>query len=316
MALSLRNMIAILVTIFILLGVFFVASLYYPTNKQAKRIARSLAILEAQVEDASPVDGPAKRTNEILEVMGEDVNFFKRRNLSPTKGIPDLLEKINRIGSEANIEFVVVKPLEEDDTSEYRQYPILIEIKAGYTELVNFVHQMEDSLHLSLKDFRIENEKKDGSMHRLYFTLNIFELKDELPVAQGESSEKQIFRSVARDLVAVRRDPFSPGKQPRVVQVPKKPLEKMEKKEEAPAKPARPKLILTGIANLDERGFVIINGKILRVGDTIEGQRVEQIEDGHVIILDGNSAYPLYLEGSKPFELIEIGGQSPLYQSP
>ncbi len=211
---------------------------------------------------------------------------------------------------------MIVKPLEEQDTSDYRKYPILIEIKAGYTELVNFVHQMEDSLHLSLRDFRIENEKKDGSMHRLYFTLNIFELKDELPADQGESSEKRIFRSVAKDLVAVRRDPFSPGKQTRVAQLPKKPVKRVEKKEEAPGKPARPKLILTGIANLGERGFVIINGKILRVGDTIEGQRVEQIEDGHVIILDEDSAYPLYLEGSKPFELIEVGGESPLYQSP
>jgi len=104
------------------------------------------------------------------------------------------------------------------------------------------------------------------------------------------------------DLVAVRRDPFSQEEESPVFQV----LGKPGKEEAAPRKSGRPKLVLTGIADIGEGGFVIINDKILRVGDTIEGQRIEQIENNHVIILDEDMTYSLYLEGSSPFELLEI----------
>jgi len=116
MPLSARNMIAILVTIAVLLGVFFVAALYYPTNKRAKRMTKARAILEAQVEAASPTDntGPGKNAAP-RDATDMDINFFKRRNLSPSEGIPKLLEQINRMGSEMNIEFVGVKPLEEEE---------------------------------------------------------------------------------------------------------------------------------------------------------------------------------------------------------
>lgn len=301
MALSLRNMVAILVTIVILLGVFFVATIYYPTNKRAKRIAKSRAIVEAQVESSSPADTQAKEEKEMIDAMARDVNFFKKRNLSPMKGIPDLLEQINRMGNQMNIRFVAVKPLDEEDAPGYRRYPFLIETKAAYPDFVNFVYRMEDGLRLSLSDLRIESDEKDPSMHRFQFTLNIFELKDDTPVAQGEYAKEQVFRPVDMDLVAVHKDPFSPKGQARVVQLP----EKLKGTETTSEKPRRPKLVLTGIVDIEEGGFVIINDEILRVGNTIQGQRIEQIEDGYVTILNEDTTYPLYLEDSRPLELLE-----------
>jgi Tfp pilus assembly protein PilO len=301
MALSLRNMVAILVTIVILLGVFFVATLYYPTNKRAKRIANSRAILEAQVEAASPAGGQAKRETEIIEKMGGDVNYFKRRNLSPARGIPELLEQINRMGNQAKIQFVVVKPLDEKEAPGYRQYSIFIEAESPYSELVSFVYRLENDLHLSLKDLRIESDEQDRPIHRLHFTLNIFELKDDTPTGRGESDGKQVFRPVDMDLVAVQRDPFSPKEGAQVVQLPTKP----KGTKVASEKPRRPKLVLTGIADIGQGRFVIINDEILKVGDTIQGQRIEQIEDGYVTILNEDTTYPLYLDGSRPFELLE-----------
>ncbi|NIQ38174.1 MAG: type 4a pilus biogenesis protein PilO [Proteobacteria bacterium] len=303
-SLSPRNMIAILATIVILLGVFFVTWLYYPTNKRAKRIANSRAILEAQVEALSPMVGGAEGVAEITEIMSGEVNFFKRRNLSPSKGIPELLEEISTIGRQAKIQFVAIKPVEEKDDPSYREYPILIEAKASYSELVNFVHQMENLLQLSLRDFRIENEEKDPLIHRLHFTLNIVELKQDHPAVKGNSGERHVPRPVDTDLVAVHRDPFSQEEESPVVQVLGKPGN-----EKASRRSGRPKLVLTGILDVGEGGFVIINGKILKVGETIEGQRIQQIGNNHVIILDEseeNTTYALYLEGSSPFELLEV----------
>ncbi|NIO05226.1 MAG: type 4a pilus biogenesis protein PilO, partial [Proteobacteria bacterium] len=210
--LSVRNMIAILLTIAILMGVFFVATLYYPTNKRAKRIARSRAMLEAQIEAPTPQGAKVGTGEDIVDVMGMDVNFFKSRNLSPMKGIPDLLEQINRMGNQMNIRFVAVKPLENEDAPGYRKYPFLIETRATYTELVNFVHRIENGLRLSLNDLRMESDEKDPAIHRLQFTLNIMELKDELSAGQGGLGGNANNQPEKIPLVAVHRDPFGAKK--------------------------------------------------------------------------------------------------------
>ncbi len=293
--LSVRNMIAILVTIVILLGVFFVATLYYPTRKKAKRFATRRAMVEAQFENSSARQAQEKGEREILDVISRDVNFFKKRNLSAKSGIPDLLEQINRMGNRMNIRFVAVKPLDAQEGPAYQRYPFLIETRAAYAELVNFVHRIENGLRLSLNDLRIESDEKDPSMHRLQFTLNILELKDELPV---ELAEKEGVPLVDMDLVAVHRDPFAPPKATVASPAPEKPK---------PTKPAakkgrRPRLVLMGIMDIAGKRIAIINNKILRQGEMIQRRRIKQIEDDHVILEKGDESYPLYLKGAVPLK--------------
>ncbi len=298
MALSFRNMVAILATIVILPGVFLLMTVYRPINRQAGRVAKIRAFLEAQVEGAFPAGGQKAIGTGLKDAMPMDINFFKKRNLSPQKGIPDLLEQINRMGNQMDIQFVAVKPLEEEDTSEYRLYPFLIETKAAYPALVSFVHRMENGLRLSLNGLRIETDKKDPAMHRLQFTLSIFELKDDGVVGTGESSEKVILPAMNRDLIALDRDPFSPKKEVQVVPV----VEKPKKINVARRKRNRPKLVLKGILEVGGRRVAIINDKPLRLGEVIHRQRLEQIEDDHVIIAEGAKRYPLYLEDSTPLK--------------
>jgi len=301
MQLSVRNMIAILVTIVILLGVFFVATLYFPTMKQARLTAQRRAMLEAQVEAVAPVGAQIDQEAAIIDAMDMDINFFKKRNLSPSKGIPELLEQINRMSSQMNIRFVAVKPLEEEDAPEYRLYRFLIESKATYPELINFVHRMENGLRVSLNDLRIKADGKDTPMHHLQFTLNLFELKNDAPTGQEESRENLVSPPMAIDLVAVYGDPFSPKKQPEVASLPQKP----KAAEGIPRELSR-KLVLTGIVDTGGDGLVIINDKILRVGETIHGQRIERIGDDYVIIVEEDTTYPLYLKGSSPLERLEF----------
>ena len=296
MRLSLRNMIAILVTIVILLGVFYTASLYYPTRKRAKRVERSRAMLEAQLEAVSPTQEKSKNAAMISDALAMDVNFFKKRNLSPRKGIPELLEQINRMGNEMNIRFVAIKPLDEEEAAGYRKYPFLIETRAAYPELVNFVNRVENGMHLSLNKLRIELDPKDASIHRLQFELNIFELNDDLDFGPGVSADIMSPLSKRMELVAVSRDPFSPKQATQVAQLPKPPK---------PAKAVTKKrkwrrLDLMGIMEVAGQRVAIINDKIVRPGEVIHKQRVERIEKDHVIIMKGNEQYSLFLKGSTP----------------
>ncbi len=294
--LSVRNMIAILVTIAILMGVFFVATLYYPTNKRAKRIARSRAILEAQIEGPTPPGAKEGAGEDIVDLMGMDVNFFKNRNLSPMKGIPDLLEEINRMGDQMNIRFVAVKPLEDEDAPGYRKYPFLIETRASYAELVNFVHRIENGLRLSLNDLRMESDEKDPTIHRLQFTLNILELKDELPAGQGGLAGNENIRPEKIPLVAIHRDPFGAKKPVTVSPPPEKP----RVAEVIPPEPRRPSLVLMGIMDIAGSKIAIIDNEILRPGEMVGQQRIDHIADDHVILLDGDETDFLYLKGSTP----------------
>ncbi|NIQ39072.1 MAG: type 4a pilus biogenesis protein PilO [Proteobacteria bacterium] len=301
--LNVRNMIAILVTIAVLLGAFFVATLYYPINKRTKRMARSRAILEAQVESLTPMGGQTKGEKDIADVMAMDVNFFKKRNLSPTRGIPDLLEQINRLGSEMNIRFVAVKPLDEEDTEGYRRYPFLIETRAAYPELVNFVHRMENGLGLSLNELRIENDAKDSSMHRLQFNLNIYELKGAHPAEKQASAEWERDLAEVRKLVAVHRDPFGLKKVPVVsaTVVKQKPADVA-----TTGKPKRQELVLMGVMEIAGNRIAIINNKVMRPGEMIGKRRIRQIRDDHVILVQGDETYHLYLKGVKPLKSGEV----------
>jgi Tfp pilus assembly protein PilO len=302
MRLSVRNMIAIGITVVILLGVFFTIAVYYPTNKRAKRMAKSRALLEAQVEAASPVRRLAQREATIIDALSMDVDFFKKRDLSPGKGIPKLLEQINRMGNEMKIRFVAVKPLAGEEAPEYQRYPFLIETRAAYAELVNFVYRIENGLRLTLNDLMIETDKKIPSMHRLQFALNIFELKNDLTANPGETGVKQALSPANINPVNVGRDPFLPKKQTEIVQAPQ-----MPKKTNVSTKKRRPpKLVLMGIMDIAGNRRAIINDKILRPGDMIRGQRIDQIAEDHVIMGQGERTYALYLKGSSSLEGLEV----------
>lgn len=294
MPLSARNMIAILVTIVILAGVFYAASLYYPTRKKAVRIARSRAMLEAQLEAASPTGGESQKEGAVTDALTMDVNFFSKRNLTPQRGIPEMLEQINRISNQMNIRFVAIKPLDEEETDEYRKYPFLIETKAAYPELVNFVHRIENGMRLSLGKLQIERDPKDVSMHRLQFTLNIVELNEDLDFGPEIPAGTVFSDPTETELIAVFRDVFSPKQGTTVVQLPKPPEPaKVVKKKRRP-----PKLNLMGIMEIAGKRVAIINDKIVRPGEVILKQRVERIEDDRVIIGRGDQQYSLFLKGS------------------
>lgn len=293
MPLSVRNMIAIVVTLVILLGVFFTVALYYPVKKRAQRVGRSRALLEAQVEALSPPGGGKGSQGTIRAAMAMDVNYFKMRNISPRTGIPELLKQIDRLGSRMNVRFMAVRPLEEEDAPGYRRYPFRIEARAGYAELVNFVNQIENGLRLSLSDLNIEAEKKSSSMHRLEFTLNIYELKDDLPV-QEELEVKRSLPPGGINLVAVARDPFSSVKRPKPVRTAQKP----KAARGSTKRTRRPKLVLMGIMDIAGSKRAIINNRVFRQGERIRGQRIKKIADDHVVIGKGGRTYSLYLRGT------------------
>jgi Tfp pilus assembly protein PilO len=295
-------MIAILVTMVVLLGVFFTMAVDYPTRKQARRLAKSRAILEAQMEAVSPKDGNTASDAAIIDAMAFDFNFFKRRDLPPQRGIPELLEQINRMGNKMNLQFVAVKPLEEEKTPEYRRYPFLIEMKAAYPELVNFVHRIENGLHLSLRDLRIETEKKTSSTHRLWFTLNILELEDHAELNPGEPKNAQLSLPMDVDRLTVRRDPFALRDSKKPVELPEIP--KVAKA--APKRPKRPKLVLMGVMDIAGSRRAIINNEVLKQGEIIHGQRIQEIADDHVVMEGGDRSYALYLKASTPLERREV----------
>jgi hypothetical protein len=225
-----------------------------------------------------------------------DVNFFSKRNLTPQRGIPELLEQINRISNEMNIRFVAIKPLDEEEAAEYRKYPFLIETRAAYPELVNFVNRIENGMRLSLSNLQIERDPKDVSMHRLQFTLNIVELNDDVDFGPEIWAETVSPDSKNMELIAVFRDVFSPKQGTTVAQLPKPP----ESANVVKKKPRPPKLNLMGIMEIAGKRVAIINDRIVRPGQIILKQRVERIEDDRVIIVRGDQEYSLFLKGSAP----------------
>jgi len=53
-----------------------------------------------------------------------------------------------------------------------------------------------------------------------------------------------------------------------------------------------------GVMDIAGKRVAIINNKIVRPGQVIHGQRIDRIEDDHVVIVSGDTEYPLYLKDS------------------
>lgn len=85
----------------------------------------------------------------------------------------------------------------------------------------------------------------------------------------------------------VERDPFAS---------PLKPYEEIEILEESLVEVEQDiGMVLTGIILRGESSSAIVNRKIVRVGDMIEGKKVIIIEKDRVVLSDGNKKYVLCL---------------------
>jgi Tfp pilus assembly protein PilO len=280
-----------LVIFFIAASSFFYFFLYMPKMNKVKKDMRAISLLNGRVEKA------IREVNELqekIEGFNKDevnVDFFKRHQIPPERRTTTFLQKMNELVNRLGITTNMVKPMDQEESTDYIRYPFLVEARSKYGEVVKFIDSLENSFKLNLDDLHIENDPKDPLWHRLKFTVSTFELKDtesSVPHEKGKV-ESAPLQMVVRDDITVKRDPFLEKKLKREQRVVKAPIRKIRRK-------GLPSLKLNGIIDIAGRKVAIMNDKIVREGDWIAKHQIVQIGEDEVIAVYGRNKRTLKIE--------------------
>ncbi len=272
---SIKGMALTLVIFFIGASLLCYLFLYRPKIIKALKGTKETASLERELEAKNQELNKIRKEIEGNKGDGGR-DYFNRYQIPPEERTPTFLKMHNELVSRLGIKTEMVKPEPKQETPEYIRHPFLVESKSKYEEIVKFVDSLENSLGLNVGDLNIRNDPKEPLWHRLKFTASTFELKDAKPSAADKPPKEGLPPITVRDIV-VPRDPF---------------LEK-QTKITAPVPPDKPKerprrlaqLELNGIIHIGSTKVAIINGKVVREGDSISNHRILQIGEEEVITL-------------------------------
>jgi Tfp pilus assembly protein PilO len=290
-SISIKGMIMALVIFFIAASSFFYFFLYMPKMNKVKKDMRAISLLNGRVEKA------IREVNELqekIEGFNKDevnVDFFKRHQIPPERRTTTFLQKMNELVNRLGITTNMVKPMDQEESTDYIRYPFLVEARSKYGEVVKFIDSLENSFKLNLDDLHIENDPKDPLWHRLKFTVSTFELKDtesSVPHEKGKV-ESAPLQMVVRNDITVKRDPFLEKELKREQRVVKAPIRKIRRKR-------LPSLKLNGIIDIAGRKVAIMNDKIVREGDWIAKHQIVQIGEDEVIAVYGRNKRTLKIE--------------------
>jgi Tfp pilus assembly protein PilO len=275
--LSIKGMALVLLIFFIGASLLCYLFLYRPKIIKAVKGTKETASLERRLEGKNQ---ELKKIREEIEVnkKGGSRDYFNRYQIPPKDRETTFLKIHNELVKGLEIKTETVKPDPKQETPEYVRYPFLVETKSKYEEIVKFVDSLENSLGLNVGDLHIQNDPKDPLWHRLKFTVSTFELKGaESPVSpvRSEGGTPPLEVTV-RDDIRVKRDPFLEKETEKRIISPEKPKE-------------RPRglalLKLDGIIHIGSTKVAIINGTVVREGDSISNHRILQIGEEEVITL-------------------------------
>jgi Tfp pilus assembly protein PilO len=269
---TLRGMVLALVIVFIGASLLCYLFLYRPKVIKVVKGTRETSSLKKKVAKAITEAGEIRAEIDRISEEKRNVDYFTRHQILPEQRTPTFLAKVNDVVNRLGIKTVKVKPLPQEESSEYVRYPFLVEAKSKYEEIVKFIDSLETSFGLNLDDVHVENDPKDPLWHDLKFTVSTFEFtRDESQPSGKEGIDIQV---EVRDDIAVTRDPFL-EKEKRLKEriIPKKRLVRRL----TPLK-------LNAIIDIAGRKIAIINDTIVREGDWVAKHRIVRIGEDKVIL--------------------------------
>ena len=274
---TLKGMVLALVVVFIGASLLCYLFLYRPKVIKVIKGTREISSLKGRIEKAIT---ETRETREEIDRISEEkrnVDYFTRHQIPPEQRTPTFLAKVNDVVNRLGIKTVKVKPMPQEESSEYIRYPFLVEAKSKYEEIVKFIDSLENSFGLNLDDVHVENDPKDPLWHRLKFTVSTFEFTraESPPPGKKGTEEGSSIQVVVRDDIAVTRDPFL-EKEKRLKEriIPKKRLVRR-----------LPLLKLNAIIDIAGRKIAIINDTIVREGDWVAKHRIVRIGENEVVAI-------------------------------
>ena len=222
----------------------------------------------------------------------------------------DVLRRLADLARGGQAKVLAIAPLEQEPTARYRKSSHRIELTASFSELLDLATRVEREGGI-LEDVVLEvPQRKPGEgagrdTVRAQFRLTTIEPSDdtrrimERVLAATAKSSRSILPVAltlpldarAETTLLALRDPFAFVEAPRrrgpAIAV-------------APAPPIAPASV-KGIMKFPGGALAIVDDQVVKVGDVVNGRRVEQIVDGRIVLSEpGGGSRSILLPGFAP----------------
>jgi hypothetical protein len=247
----------------------------------------------------------ASRQNIQAELVA-NADLLKDIRWSPDRATAsDVLRRLADLAQGGQAKVLAIAPLEQEPAARYRKSSHRIDMTASFRELLDLVTRVEREGGI-LEDVVLETpQAKPGQEMgsdgvRAQFRLTTIEPSDETRrimervVAAGKQSSKSFLAAAFTLPIEARaeaaplslRDPF---------RLAEAPVRRGPSVAAAPA-PERAPASVQGIMKFPGGALAIVDQQIVKVGDVVNGRRVEEIVDGRIVLSEpagGSRSIPL-----------------------
>jgi hypothetical protein len=247
----------------------------------------------------------ASRQNIQAELVA-NADLLKDIRWSPDRATAsDVLRRLADLAQGGQAKVLAIAPLEQEPAARYRKSSHRIDMTASFRELLDLVTRVEREGGI-LEDVVLETpQAKPGQEMgsdgvRAQFRLTTIEPSDETRrimervVAAGKQNSKSFLAAAFTLPIEARaeaaplslRDPF---------RLAEAPVRRGPSVAAAPA-PERAPASVQGIMKFPGGALAIVDQQIVKVGDVVNGRRVEEIVDGRIVLSEpagGSRSIPL-----------------------
>ena len=284
------------IAVLLILGIGLIA--FFTLKQRQKRIAETSMKQRTEYDSAvKTLETEKKYLRSMAARLG--VNFFSRHSNSSEADISFFMfDRISKLANKWMVQLISFSPAEKQEKSGYTKISFVGEVSASYPEMVQFFRELEEGEKLFIENLKVTAASTSVRKHKAQFALSCFEFSNELLEnldATEEVSPQASPPDEKETVDTARRDPFlNPFEGVAVAGV--------EEKRQVGVVDLSEELRLTGISILPKPGAAIINHRMVKKGDTINGKEVEDIKEDHVVLKAGEQRYLLKMKGVATFK--------------
>jgi len=258
-----RNICLILLSVFFLLGngVFYSFMMYKKTElarltKRNLQLRKRIAKMKKEIE---------REKQFLSQERIAQINFFQLHEVPFHEQTSFFLKKIAELSSTKGVKVLQIKPLPHQECPYYTKFSFALETEASYTQLLNFIKDVEYTLGLNIEELNVIKDKTTR-VPKVKMVLNSIEMK-------GQNFSKIKINLDSPPLPQLKRDPFAI------------PILKAKAKTQIATSKNKSVFRLQGIMRYKNIYKAMINNKVIKQGDIISGYKVSFIKEDRVILV-------------------------------
>jgi len=121
----------------IIVVIIFYFLIIHSISSEARDIQGKVVTVEADIKASQLVE--KNMPNIVKEInLLDDQLYYMRKQLPEQKEIPNLIDQVSNFGTQAGLEFMTFKPLQEQEQDFYAEVPVQIEMLGPFHNILSF----------------------------------------------------------------------------------------------------------------------------------------------------------------------------------